>query len=392
MRCNLLFLSGDAGLSDRLQTALGDEMTVLTVDPRAPESDAVAARYQPHAIMIDAGAHTGTRTALERIASVRALFPDRPLVVIGDEMSAQLILAAFRAGADEFLDRDASDPEIRDALLTRLRQADAGNAAGAAMIHVLSPEPCEEDFDLALNIASLAAASSPERRVLFIDMSLPVTPTHTALGLEFSFTLANALRDMARLDRTFLDSALARAEGTGLYVLPLTDDHAEDAPAASRDLNPLIAILRALFDVVVLHWGSLSRHAVRAGTVGGTVFLGCGPRFSSIRNAKSLLTELRGANPPCEPVLAVHQKDINPVLSLQVLAEATGAQKCLLLRASAAALALAHNHGKPLALASPSPYADALRLHLAETGLLPSSTAANLSSRLLHWLNRARPA
>jgi len=311
------------------------------------------------------------------------------LIAIGDEMSAQVILAAFRAGVDDFVDRDASDGELRNAVLSRLHNRTKASDGAASMVNVLSPAPSDEDCDLALNIASMIAASSGERRVLLLDLSLPVTPARTALGLEFSFTLSAALRDMARLDRTFLDSALARAGDTGLYVLPLTDDENDAALPAPRDLVVLLQILRSLFDTIVVHWGAFSRQAVRAGAVEGAVFVGCNQRFSSVRNVKSFLAILR-ATDIAAPVLAIHQFDANLVPSAADIAEATGASRSLVLRAGWNTLALAHNRGRPLGLMPPSPYGDALRLCLAEAGLLPRSSSENTTGKLLQWLHLAR--
>jgi Flp pilus assembly CpaE family ATPase len=389
MRRNLLFLSVDAKLIARLEPALTDDCILMSADPRALDTGAVAARFHPDIVLIDAGAHTGARTMLERMASVRAQFPALPLVAIGDEMSAQLILASFRAGVDDFVDRDASDAEIRTTVLSRLRDVAVQDGV-AALVHVLSPAPSDEDADLALNIASLIAAAPGGRRVLLIDLALPVTTARTALGLEFGFTLSAALRDMARLDKAFLDQALARAPDTGLYVLPLADDETDAALPAPRDLTVLVRIFRSLFDTVVVHWGAFSRQAARGGDTGGTVFLGCNQRFSAIRNAKAFLASLRGVADAAEPILAIHQLDTNLVPSPDDIVRATGARQSLVLRAGWGALALAHNRGRPLALAAPSPYSDALRTRLAEIGLLPPAQTENSTLKLLHWLNRAR--
>ena len=389
MRHNLLFLSGDAKLVERLEAALSADCAVMAVDPRGQDSAAVAARFRPLAIIIDTGAHTGAKTILERMAAVRTQFPGLPLIAIGDEMSAQLILAAFRAGVDDFIDRDASDGEIRSAVMSRLLGKEANDDAGG-LVSVLSSAPSDEDADLALNIASLLAGVASDRRVLLLDLSLPMTPARTALGLDFTFTLTAALRDMARLDRAFLDSALARTSDTGLYVLPLADDESEPALPQPRDLTVLLQILRSLFDAVVVHWGAFSHQVVRGGAVGGTILVGCNQRFSSIRNTKSFFQKLVAAELGADPVLVIHQLDANMTPSADDIATAIGARRSLVLRATWNSLALAHNRGRPLALMPLSPYGDALRTQLAELSLLPQAEPGNVAGKLLHWINRAR--
>jgi Flp pilus assembly CpaE family ATPase len=390
MQRNLLFLTGDAKLVARLEAALMDECVVMAVDPRTASNGTAASRFHPDIVVIDASAHTGARTILERMAAIRAQFPAQPLIAIGDEMSAQLILASFRAGVDDFVDRDASDAEIRGAVLARLRDVAAPTGI-ASLVNILSATPSDEDADLALNIASLLAAAPGERRVLFLDLSLPVTPVRTALGLDFNFTLNTALRDMARLDKEFLDAALARTPDTGLYVLPLTDNEGDTAIPALRDLSVLLQILRSLFDTVVVHWGAFSRQAVHSDALSGVVLIGCNQRFSSVRNAKALLASLRGSDKAsAEPILAIQQFDTHLVPSPEDVVGATGARQSLVLRASWAALAQAHNRGVPLALAGPSVYGDALRTRLTELGLLTPVQTENTTLKLLHWLNRTR--
>jgi pilus assembly protein CpaE len=384
MRHTLAFLSADARLIERLQTALGDECAVMPVDPRHAEGEAAIRRLAPEAIVMDAGAPAGAKTVLERISETAAAFPGIALITIGDEMSAQLILASFRAGADDFIDRDASDSEIRTGVLARLRQNRQSKEGKAVLVSVLSPSPCDEDADLALNIASLVAQARRGHRTLLLDLSLPVSPARTALGLDFHFTIGGAIRDVARLDRTLLDSACARAD-SGLYVLPLAGDDTDSILPQPRELAMLVPMLRSLFDTVVVCWGAFSRQA--APEAGDHAFICCNQRFSSVRNAKAFLATMKQET-GVEPTLAIHQH--NPVLvpSPQEIVEAVNPPRHLVLRAGWSQMAMAHNQGKPLALAEPTHYGDALRTRLIEDGLLPGAAVDHPTLKLLHWLRR----
>jgi pilus assembly protein CpaE len=387
MRHNLLFFSGDSKLVDRLQTALTRDCTVLAVDPRATNEEALATRFVPNVIVVDAGCHTGARTALEHITSIRNRYPNLPLIALGDEMSAQLILVTFRAGADEFLDRDSSEGEIRAAVLSLLTDKVKEGGGSGVIVNILSPISSEEDGDLALNIASMVATSNEERRILLLDLSLPTTFTRAALGLEFNFKIPAALHDLARLDRSFLDSALARSPDTGLYVLPLADVGDEVALPDSRDLAVLLQILRTSFDVTVIHWGPFSQQAIQADLVNGHAFVGCNQRFTSVLSAKAFWAALCSS---CQPVLAIHQFDSSMVPSPREVAEAVGAKQNIVLRADWSSLAMAHNRGRPIALMPPTHYCDALRTRLVQDGLLSGHGPRDATTKLLHWLNRAR--
>jgi len=379
---NLLLISTDSRLIARLQSALGAECVFMAADSRE-SAQAVARRFNPDGLMVDAGAHTGARTVLESITALHQAFPTLPLIVIGDELSAQLILSSFRAGANDFLDRESSDSELRTAVLSRLRDTSlgAGHRGQAMMVDILSPSPSDEDYDFALNTAAMIADAGKDRRVLFLDFSLPESPARLALGLELNFAIPAAVREIARLDRTFLDSALAHSAATGLYVLPLSEDSKTDQDAGARglpvlrDVLVLLQILRALFDVVVVYWGAFSWQAITSGLADESrhLFICCNQRFSSIRNAKKLHLDMTAVSPAVDPVIVIHQ--VAPGMTPQPddVIRAIGAKKYLALRYAAAAMIQAQNAGHPLGLAGPSPYADDLRAYLAGVGLLPEA-------------------
>jgi pilus assembly protein CpaE len=390
MRYNIAFISSDTRQAERLQAALSADCAVLTVDPRKEDRDIAIRNLAPHAIVMDMRAPMGASSVVDRMTALRRQFADRPLIALGDEMSAQLILASFRAGVDDFLDGEASDGQIRDSIMARLREraATAGPTGLASLVSVLSPAVSEEDCDLALNIAAVIAQAGNDRRVLLLDLSLPASPARTALGLDFNFTVNAAIREMARLDRTFLDSALARDKLTGLQVLPLSDGDGKGEPPAIKDLSLLLQILRANFDTLIVYWGPFSAQAVRAGADADHLIVCCNQRFSSVRNAKTFITELRSRQ-AVEPVLAIHQFDTGLVPSPEEIQSATGASSTLVLRASWQTLAMAHNRGRPLVLGEPNAYGHVLRTRLAADGLLPRQEMSNSTARLLHWLRRA---
>jgi pilus assembly protein CpaE len=307
-----------------------------------------------------------------------------------------MILAAFRAGADDFLDREAADAEMRIQVLAALRERAAknGRSGQSALVSVLSAAPSDEDSDLALNMAVLLSEADRERRVLLLDLSLPASPVRPALGLDLNFRVASAVREMARLDQTFLDSALARYAETGLFVLPLADSPADSAALpAQRDVAVLLQILRSLFDVVVVHWGAFSRQAAMARPEGDNqhYYLGCNQRFSAIRNAKDFLAEARSGDKNFDPVLAVQVFDPTLAPGAEDIVKAVGGRRHVALQASWPQMALAQNRGRPLVLGGPSHYATQLRTHLAEEGLLPSAVRTeNWAPNLMRWLNRVK--
>src|SRR6185503_3088395 len=102
------------------------------------------------------------QSAFEKIETAKHKFPATPVIVLGNEMSAQLVLAALRAGADEFIDREADATQIGLAVRGCLdRTADTPSASRARIAGVLSALASEQDQDFAVNLAVRAAKLSP---------------------------------------------------------------------------------------------------------------------------------------------------------------------------------------------------------------------------------------
>jgi pilus assembly protein CpaE len=372
----VLLISGEAALGEQVKRALESVATVMRADPMATNIVEAAKQFVPDAVIVDSDARTGAQTTYERLSTIRQWFDETPIVVVGNEMGAQLILTAMRAGAQDFVDRDASDRELKGVVLRHLgARAASGRPERGQMVCVMSPTPGDEARDLAVNIASSLAAARRGEGVILVDLSLPASDAGIALGLELPFRVGEAVKDIARLDRALLDGALARCPRSGLYVLPLSRYGDADGWAVDmQDLRALIQMLQSLYDVVVIDYGPFSRHEDLIGLPGSNAvfFLSCNQRFTSIKAAGELMRTVNAQRPSgIAPVLAVHE--FAPALApdFNDIKAALGPVHAVKLSARWAELADSVNRGVPLSLAGPSPYVDQLTGALAAMGLMP---------------------
>src|SRR3546814_1436645 len=111
--------------------------------------------------------------------------------------------------------------------------------AGAASLH-------------AVNFAVLRAKAEPD--AMLIDCTLPLSPVSAALDLKLGYTIGDALQDAERLDRTLLQSALARHPGSGLRILPLAADPADtvDHLRSEEHTSELQSLMRISYAVFCL--------------------------------------------------------------------------------------------------------------------------------------------
>jgi pilus assembly protein CpaE len=377
----ILLISGEAELGEQVKRALDTVATVVRADPVGVNIVETARQFAPDAVIVDSDARVGAQTTFERLTTIRQWFEDTPIVVVGNEMGAQLILTAMRAGAQDFVDRDASDRELKAVMLRHL----ASRAGGARpqhgqMIAVLSPTPGDESRDLSVNIGCAIAAARPGEGVILVDLSLPASDTGIALGLDLQYRVSDAVKEITRLDRALLDGALARCPRSGLYVLPLSRYGDDESWAVDmQDLRALLEILQSLYEVVVIDCGPFSRHEDIIGlpNASSVFFLSCNQRFGSIKAAGELLRTVRAARSSgIDPVLAIHE--FAPALSpsFDEIKTALGAGTAMRLSVRWAQLADSVNRAAPLSLAGPSAYADELTRGLARLGLMPEGRVA----------------
>lgn len=391
----VLLISSDPALGEQVKRALDAVATVVRADPVGDNIVETSKQFGPAVVVIDSDVRVGAQTTYERLFTIRQWFdPEIPIVVVGNEMGAQLILTAMRAGAQDFVDRDASEREFKTVLLRHLtsRAADGRQERGR-LISILSATPCDENRDLSINIGCTLAAARPSDGVILVDLSLPASDAGISLGLELQFRVSDAVKEIARLDRALLDGALARCPRSGLFVLPLAlygDD--EGWAVDMQDLRALLEILQSLYQVVVVNSGPFSRHEDLIGLLGSrsVVFVACNQRFTSIKATGDLLRAVRALRKAApDPVLVVHEFAPTLTPSFEEVRNALGASRAVRLPTHWATLADSVNRGQPLSLAGPSDYVDRLTKCLADLDLLPHGAAVPASEKpMRQWARK----
>jgi pilus assembly protein CpaE len=377
------------------RAALDTAVSLLQIDQLPEQGGELKEKFQPNGIIVDSDARSGVQSAFERIAAVKNQFSSVPVIALGNEMSAQLVLAALRAGADDFLDRDAGADQLRAAIRNCLTRKCAAPAEAKARIAcVLSALPSEQDQDFALNLA-VQVARSKAGVTLYLDLSLPMSQAGIALGLEPAYSVHDAIQDMARLDRALLESALARDPRSGLYVMPLSTDLRGDGKALeAAGFAALLQVLRNSFDAIVVCFGPFSRQPALLEMAGpaASFFLCCSQRFPSIRGAGEMLRWLAGNRTAIVPEIVVHELAPGRTPSPADIRKVLNVPASIDLEACWDELSDHLNDARPMALSLPR-YAAGLDACLARMGLA-EAPKPDLRARLRDWLTlvySARP-
>ncbi len=248
----ILILSVDRMLAQRIEAAMDGRVSVALVQTLEPQM-----LDGPGVVVVDRAAIPPERSLAAAIGAIAETAGGRPIILASDETGSDEILSAVRAGAQDFIRRDAEGKEVAEVMARLLNSALSDQSSHGHLTVLIGPDP-EAVALLATDMALVRAAGRPSS--LLIDCTLPTSAASAYLDLDVNYGMAAAIADIERLDANLLSSALAR--------------HGQDRPAAAdldggtgaepvgvspSDIVALVRLLRACSSDVVLSAGSL-RH------------------------------------------------------------------------------------------------------------------------------------
>ena len=208
--------------------------------------DPLLARIQsikPDVVLVDIPSHSSP-TALQAVEVLHHEIPDIAVFAIGSLSQPQLIVSTMRAGAREFIERPTTTTDLLEAFvrLSSSQRKVKRDAARGKVFTVVNAKGGSGATTVAVNLA--LALQSAYGNVGLIDLALL---GHAGLHLDLKgpFTIADAIRNLHRMDSSLLESFMIRHPG-GLQLL---------AGAASPGvLEPSTAEFARLFDMLVSHF------------------------------------------------------------------------------------------------------------------------------------------
>lgn len=237
-----------------------------------------------------------------------------PILVLTGESDLQEKLAAFEAGADDYLCKPFAAAELAARLTVLLRRAKALEAAQsqklqksdqARVIAVHSLRGGIGSSTLATNLA-IGLNGLWQTPTLLIDMVANAGQQALMLNMSLKRTWA----DMGMIPPEELDlntlSAITRQHDSGLHVIasPKMPSDAEEVTSAHFDVA--FKILKNRYEYIVLdlphEFGSLSLEALEAADV---VLLVISPEIASVRAASIALETYKQLNYPEEKIRVV---------------------------------------------------------------------------------------
>lgn len=379
-----------------LQRALGAAFEVVACAPGEPGAVAAfAAAAQAPVILIDLpGAAGGALALVEGLAREPGLAAT--LVGIGEDDTPAVVLAAVRAGARDFLRIGSPADEVRD-LVQRLAARHLARSAQRCRWWGVFGARADGDAVLCAAHLALALREAPgAARVLLLDMGVPQGDAPLLLGVPGNYTLLDALRGVARLDQTLIDTAIGRHR-SGLYVLALPDDGFAST-LTGGDLLELCQALDSHFDFVVVNLGGVAQRDLLKVILqrAEKSLMVVEPTVPSCRSNRTLVDHLREEHATLDRTGVVVDRCYRGMhASAPDVAHGLGLPLWAALPASGPARLQVRNRGDSMyALRPKDPYALAVRALVQELAGdvagpgTPAGLGTRLRTALADWLNK----
>ncbi len=235
-------LEGLDGVQARVSSEPELQRGVEAVRDRSPELAVIDVDRDPLAVRVAAEELHRTAPGTLMVAAYRSEAGDA--LEQRDEW-----IGLMRAGVRDFLRRPVSAGELDEVLGRQVLGARTGSATGRVVSFVGNKGGVGKST-LAINVATLLARRNPGR-VLLLDASLQLGVCAAMLDLEPEATLADAARELYRLDETLLRNLVTDHE-SGLDLLAAPRDAAEAAAIDDAALGRALAVARRTYDWVIV--------------------------------------------------------------------------------------------------------------------------------------------
>jgi len=195
----------------------------------------------------------------ELIRQILASGEVETIFVTSPRYEADLLVQALRAGVKEFLSQPIKREDLVSALLKfRDRPSSGTRTEGkrkkGKIIHVIGGKGGVGATTVAVNLSTNLANSNRSQSVVLLDMNLLFGEIPTFLDLQSDFSWGEVVKNISRLDVTYLTSVLAK-HPSGIFVLPSPTGLDGVNRATPEIIEKLLRVMQEAFDFIVVDGG-----------------------------------------------------------------------------------------------------------------------------------------
>ncbi|MCR6479709.1 histidine kinase [Variovorax sp. ZS18.2.2] len=306
-----LFASSNGGHITWLTDALSRLGSVVVLEPGTKSIDERIALLGPVAVFIDFSIDQ-SEVAGPLHQRLKRDWPALPVLATGVSAEPAAMLAALRAGVDDFIDISATPADAVSTLRTLIERRSSlqvgtrgrtlallGARAGLGVTTLATSLALTlNDLLAQAQAQTQAAVRVPARAarhgVALLDLGLPARDGLLYLDTQSGFSFVDGVRNLRRLDQTLLHTALAH-HSSGVAVLPLPASLSQVREISHADSVALIKRLTDFFDFQIADLGGFSTIDFVAQTVreAQRTWVVCDQSIGAIVSTANLLKDLR---------------------------------------------------------------------------------------------------
>jgi pilus assembly protein CpaE len=181
------------------------------------------------------------------------------IFVTSPRFEAEILVQALRAGIKEFFSQPIRREELTNALRKfRERQSSLPDSEikrkRGKIIHLIGGKGGVGTTTIAVNLSTSLAQANPSYMVALVDMNLLFGEIPTFLDVQSDFSWGEVVKNISRLDATYLTSVLAK-HPSGMFVLP-SPIGLNGVPRATPEIiEKLLTMMGEIFDFIVIDGG-----------------------------------------------------------------------------------------------------------------------------------------
>lgn len=274
--------------------------------PFYPEIDQVSKLVELNFDVIILDLDSDPEVALDLVESL-CVQGATTVMVYSSRPDSELMIRCMRAGAREFLTLPFAGGAVAEAMVrASVRRAPTRGPSSKkpdGRLHVFFGAKGGTGVTTIASNFALSVARESTQKTLLIDLDLPFGDAALGLGLNASYSIADALQNHLRMDANFLSRLLIKHE-SGLEVLAAPGKVIK-AEMTADAVNRLLSVARQEFEHVIVDTGSrLDLTGTALFEPDATVYLVAQVGISELRNSNRFISEFFAADfPKLEVVL-----------------------------------------------------------------------------------------
>ena len=181
------------------------------------------------------------------------------IFVTSQRFEAEILVQALRAGVKEFFSQPINQEELANALRKfKERQpilpGSETKPKKGKIIHLIGGKGGVGTTTVAVNLSTSLAQANPSHLVALVDMNLLFGEIPTFLDIQSDFSWGEVVKNISRLDATYLTSVLAK-HPSGMFVLPSPTGLDGVTRATPEIIEKLLTVMEEAFDFIVIDGG-----------------------------------------------------------------------------------------------------------------------------------------